>query len=294
MSARRRTVRSGGLDLNVLVEGDGPAIVFLHGGGLTAHTWRRVVADLARDHRCVAVDLRGHGDSDWSPSADYTLTSMAADLRTVVAELGIARPHLVGMSLGGQVALHAVCHGFAARSLALVDVGPRLLQRPDNPIRTFMRTHSYPSFDAALDAAAEFRPDRDRASLASSLRRSMRPAGDGSWSWKWDPARRDSYAERSAEARALTGLLGAVSCPVLVVRGARSPVFGAADARRLVVALPRARLETLDAGHDVQSERPAELAALIRAFHEEDPDAPCGPPAGAGGPHGQAGQGISS
>jgi pimeloyl-ACP methyl ester carboxylesterase len=261
------TVRSGDVDINVLVEGQGPAVVFLHGGGLTAHTWRRVIADLSTDHLCVAMDLRGHGDSSWA--ADYSLPALAGDLRAVVAALGLERPHLVGMSLGGQTALHAVCHGLAARTLALVDVGPRMLQPADNPIRRFLQTHSYPSFAAALDAAATFQPGRTRASLVGSLRRSMREAPDGSWAFKWDPARRGSYELRSSAARALWCLLGRVACPTLVVRGSRSPVFGEQDAKELVAALPDGRLETLDAGHNIQTERPTELAALLRTLQGE-------------------------
>ncbi|GAA1840122.1 alpha/beta fold hydrolase [Pseudonocardia ailaonensis] len=267
-----RAVTVDGLRLNLLVDGEGPPTVFLHGGGLTAHTWRRVVDDLRRDHLCVAVDLRGHGDSDWSPTADYGLARLAADLRGVVGGLGLERPHLVGMSLGGQTALHAVCHGFEARSLVLVDVGPRMLGTPDNPIRGFMRTYRYPTFDEALDAAQRFQPGRDRAALAESLRRSMRPHDDGSWSWKWDPDRRETYGDRSAAARGLWPLLGGVTCPTLVVRGSESPVFGERDAREFVATLPDARLETLAAGHNVQTERPAELAALIRTHHQHVSD----------------------
>lgn len=259
------TVRSGEVALNVLIDGQGTPTVFVHGGGLTAHTWHRVVEDLRRDHLCVCMDLRGHGDSDWS--GDYSLPTLAGDLHTVVAELGLDRPHVVGMSLGGQTALHAICHGLPARTLTLVDVGPRMLKPAHNPIRGFMRTHSYPTFTAALDAAVAFQPTRTRESLAESLRRSMREGPDGTWAYKWDPARRETYALRATAARALWPLLSAVRCATLVVRGARSPVFGEQDAEELVATLPDGRLETLDTGHNVQTERPAELAALIRALH---------------------------
>lgn len=262
-------VRSGGVALNVLDEGAGPPVVFLHGGGLTSHTWRKVIAELRGDYRCVAPDLRGHGDSDWA--ADYSLPALAADLRALVGTLGLERPHLVGMSLGGQTALHAVCHGLRVRSLSLVDVGPRMLSPADNPIRGFMRTHSYPDFASALDAAVASQPRRTRASLAEGLRRSMRERPDGSWAFTWDPARRESYDERSAAAQALWPLLGAVTVPVLVVRGSRSPVFGEQDAKELVATLPDARLETLEAGHNIQSEHPRDLAALLRGHHEDAP-----------------------
>jgi pimeloyl-ACP methyl ester carboxylesterase len=263
------TVRSGDIALNVLVDGDAaaPPMVFVHGGGLTAHTWRHVIGDLRTDYRCIAFDLRGHGDSEWSAAGDYSLASNAADLATVIDTLELGRSHLVGMSLGGQTVLHAVCDGLPARSIVLVDVGPKLAARETNPIREFLAIHRYPDFESAVEAAARFQPSRSRSALRTGLRHAMHRAEDGTWSWKWDPRRRDSYAQRTAEARALWTQLGEVRCPTLVVRGSRSPVFTAELADELVAALPEGRLATLDTGHNVQSERPTELARLIRRFH---------------------------
>jgi pimeloyl-ACP methyl ester carboxylesterase len=265
-------IEAGGVSLAVRTEGDpgGVPTVFLHGGGLTADTWRHVVAGLGADHRCVVPELRGHGDSGWSPEGDYSLATMARDLAAVVAEMGLECPHLVGMSLGGQVALRALSSGLEARSLTLVDVGPRLRDQGGSPIRAFLRTHSYPDFDTALDAAARFRPDRTRESLAGSLRRSMRAGADGSWSWKWDPRRNETLTARAAEAASLFDALPAVRCPVLVVVGGQSPVLGEALARELVAALPDARLAVVDgAGHNVQTDRPRELTGLLRRFHHD-------------------------
>ena len=263
-------LRVDGIDLNVLLDGDpeNPAAVFVHGGGLSAQTWRGVIAELRRDFYCVAFDMRGHGDSGWSETADYSLASLASDLHAVMDLLELQRPHLIGMSLGGQTALAAIAGGLTVRSLVLVDVGPRMLSSDDNPIRDFMRAHTYPTFADALDAASAFQPGRSRESVTESLYRSMRQDADGSWSWKWDPRRRESYAQRAAEAQALWPRLGSVTCPVLVVRGLRSPVFTRELAAELVAELPDAASAAIGAGHNVQSERPAELAALIRDFQQ--------------------------
>jgi pimeloyl-ACP methyl ester carboxylesterase len=262
-------VVAGGVSMAVRVEGDpdGVPTVLLHGGGLTADTWRYVVQGLVRDHRCVVPELRGHGDSGWAPDGDYSLSTMARDLAALIDDLGLARPHLVGMSLGGQVALRAVCDGLAARSLALVDVGPRLRER-SGADRVFLRTHRYPDFEAALEAAAAYRPGRSRTSLAGALRRGMLQNADGSWCWKWDPRRHETAAKRRAEAAALFDALSAVVCPALVVLGGASTVLGEALARELVAALPDARLAVVPgAGHAVQTDRPDELVARLAEFH---------------------------
>src|SRR5436190_13898750 len=78
-----------------------PPIVFLHGGGLNAHTWDLVCAALRRERHCLALDQRGHGESEWSPEMDYGIESHVADLDAFFQAQAIERGVLVGMSLGG-------------------------------------------------------------------------------------------------------------------------------------------------------------------------------------------------
>jgi hypothetical protein len=68
-----------------------PPVVFLHGGGLNAHTWDVVCAALRREHHCVALDQRGHGESEWSPEMDYRIESHVADLEAFFDALAIGR-----------------------------------------------------------------------------------------------------------------------------------------------------------------------------------------------------------
>src|SRR5262249_26961032 len=77
-----------------------PAVVFLHGGGLTAHTWDLVCLALRAERHCLALDQRGHGDSEWSPEMDYTTEAHVADLEGFVDHLGLDRFVLVGQSMG--------------------------------------------------------------------------------------------------------------------------------------------------------------------------------------------------
>src|SRR5215211_6317154 len=83
---------------------DAPPIVFLHGAGLTAHTWDLVCLRLRPYYRCLALDLRGHGESEWSRPLDYSLEAHAGDVAAFVGALGLVNPIVVGMSLGGGVA----------------------------------------------------------------------------------------------------------------------------------------------------------------------------------------------
>src|SRR5207245_1063244 len=85
-----------------------PAVVLMHGGGQTRHSWASAMSELvSQDFFALSYDARGHGDSDWSPEGHYSLQGMAADLQAVLATLP-SKPALVGASMGGATALYAV------------------------------------------------------------------------------------------------------------------------------------------------------------------------------------------
>jgi esterase len=257
--------------------------LFLHGGGLNAHTWRRTIADLVPGIRCVALDLRGHGDSSWHPDGDYALESHAADVAAVVADLGLTWFVLVGMSMGGAVALtYAGRHPDDLRGLVMIDSGPAG-SREDGRRRLgeLMAGHQeYPSLDAAVERAMAVIPGRDPERLRRSVARNMRESPNGTWSWKWDPRIRWRAAGMSPDeerafaderSRRLWAAAAAVTCPTLIVRGGASDMFPEADAHRAVTAFADARLVTIEgAGHTVQSDRPEALAESLRTFIEQD------------------------
>ena len=104
-----------------------PPVLFLHGGGLNAHTWDIVCAALRRERHCVALDQRGHGESEWSPEMDYATESHAADVDAFVDALKLERFVLVGMSLGGANGLAwAGRHSQRLAGLVMIDVGPEV------------------------------------------------------------------------------------------------------------------------------------------------------------------------
>src|SRR3990172_2658389 len=118
---------------------EAPPALFLHGGGQTRHAWGRTASALAHDGwHAVALDLRGHGESDWAPDGDYRLGAFRADLERVIA--GFAKPPaLVGASLGGlAILLAAESPRFTARAVVLVDVAPRLEREGTQRIVEFM------------------------------------------------------------------------------------------------------------------------------------------------------------
>jgi pimeloyl-ACP methyl ester carboxylesterase len=253
---------------------DGPSnrqVVFLHGGGLTAHTWDLVCLALRPAYRCLAIDLRGHGDSEWSPNMRYEIDDHVADLTGFVAELGLDGFALVGMSLGGGASMvYAAGAGDRLTGLCLVDVGPRVQPAGTRRIREFMmEPDELASVEDFVDRAIKFNPARDRELLRRSLLYNLHQLPDGTWTWKYDRRHRGPSAFESAEQRLaqLSDSVGQIRCSTLVVRGERSDVFSAADAEELARSLPDGRAVTVaGAGHTVQGDNPKGLLEVLEPF----------------------------
>jgi pimeloyl-ACP methyl ester carboxylesterase len=251
-----------------------PPVVFLHGGGLNAHTWDLVCAALRRERHCVALDQRGHGESEWSPHMDYSTESHVGDLEAFVGHLGLERLVLVGMSLGGVNALAwAGRHGQRLAGLVLVDVGPEIRVDGVRKIAAFTSEAApLDSVEAFVERALAFNPRRNRDLLRRSLLHNLRRMPDGRWMWKYDQRHRGkvdpaAYARRR---QLLWSAVDAIDCPTLVVRGAQSDVFHDEDAERLAGRLRHGRWVRIEgAGHTVQGDNPADLLVALRSFLAE-------------------------
>lgn len=274
----RRHVVVDGMRLHYLDWGrrDGRPILFLHGGALNAHTWDVVCLALRDQYRCLALDQRGHGDSEWSPVMDYEPAAHLRDIRGLVELLGLERFLLVGQSMGGVNAFaYATHHADHLAGLVLIDVGPNTRAGGAQRIGEFvLGTAEIDSIDAAIAKAIEFNPLRDRRLLRRSLLYAFRELPNGKWARKNDMrhwGREDARirAERSAER---WKNVARVTCPTLVVRGAESDVFLDEDAERFALALPNARWVSVErAGHTIQGDNPRGLCEALRPFFAELP-----------------------
>ncbi|HLT15442.1 MAG TPA: alpha/beta hydrolase [Acidimicrobiales bacterium] len=261
---------AGGVRLAADVGGphDGPPVVLLHGGGQTRHSWHgtwRVLADAG--WRAVSLDLRGHGDSQWSPDGDYSLDVLSADVAAVVASLP-APPILVGASLGGLASLVAVAETpvqeEVARALVLVDVAHRLEEQGRERIGAFMLEHldGFDSLEAAADAIAAYNPHRPRPTDLSGLAKNLRQR-DGRWYWHWDPAfvlgpkgSPDETRTSVIQPDRLTRAVEALRIPTLLVRGRSSDLLSEEGAQDFLARAPHAELaDVAGAGHMVAGDR---------------------------------------
>lgn len=250
---------------------DAPALVLLHGGGQSAHTWDACCLLLARRYRCLAFDQRGHGDSDWSTDGAYGFDDHARDIAGFIQALQLRAPLLVGMSMGGiNATAYAACHASTLRGLVSVDVGPDV--RFEAVERLMRGLGAYRFFANPEDAATRLSAlgaRRPRALLEATLAQNLRQDNEQRWTWKYDPRTLSerTTAEILDPRQALWARLATITCPALVIRGAESEIFAPADAERFTRALPSGSFVTVpSAGHSVQTDNPKGLVKAIEAF----------------------------
>src|SRR5215831_17089231 len=263
-----------GLRLHYLDWGNSqlPPVLLLHGVRLQAHTWD-MAALLLRDHfHLVALDQRGHGDSDWTSEAQFNLDTfdlMLEDLTQFVEHLGWKKFVLVGMSMGGITAMRYAAK-FSDRLLALciVDIAPEVMNAGVLGMDGFkVETETLTRFEDFLDRAHKFMPHRPIAQLRNSLMHSLKKLPDGRWTWKQD--HRAGAVHRDSPLTDLWQELPKITAPTLLVRGAQSNVLAEDIAKQAVATLPRATLVTINpATHNVHSDNPNAFARELQTFLE--------------------------
>lgn len=245
-----------------------PPVVLLHGAAQTAHSFDEVAPDLARDHHVVALDQRGHGDSDRAPGGAYAREDFVGDVAAFLDDRGFAAATLVAMSLGGLNALaFTVAHPARVRGLVVVDVAPTVERRGTDEIRRQLSVPAFASFEEAVARAMAFNPRRTRENVESRLRHAMKPLADGRWTYKYDPAIVSGGAESGIEA--LWPRLREIRCPTLLLRGAESPVLARETVERFAREVSGAEVaEIPGAGHSIMGDNPAGFLAAVRPFLE--------------------------
>lgn len=264
---------------------DAPAVVFLHGGGQTRRSWARAAAAVAeRGWQAVTVDLRGHGESDWSEDGDYRVTTFAGDVLEVLRHLP-PRPVLVGASLGGFTAmlLAGELSPDIVRAVVLVDIVPNMNPAGATRIHSFMNDRmvsGFDSLDEVADAIQEYNPHRPRPTDLDGLRSNLRRR-DGRWYWHWDPKFIDGTSalppiEVTEVDRLYTAVEGILrtGVPMLLVRGQMSDLVTEERADEFIARFPE--IDFVDvggAGHMVAGDRNDLFAGAVVEFlarHAED------------------------
>jgi len=260
-------IGAGGVRLVADAYGDpaSPAVLLLHGGGQTRHSWGGTAAALAAEgFYAVSADLRGHGESDWDPSGDYGMAAFREDTEAWCTALH--RPALVGASMGGIAGMWTEAtraeEGVppASRALVLVDIAHKSEVAGVQRIIDFMtgNPEGFASIDEAADAVAAYMPHRPRPKNHDGLARNLRLGDDGRYRWHWDPAfmSGDRRPRTTAQTELFLEHARRLALPVLLVRGRMSDVVSEDTVREFLELVPHAKyVDVQDAHHMVAGDR---------------------------------------
>ena len=273
-----------------------PVVVLMHGAGQTRHSWRDAGDCLARaGWHAVAVDTRGHGDSDWAPDGDYSVDTLVSDLVAITMQLAQGhhqKPVLVGASLGGICGMLA--EGEAAQqlfhSLVLVDITPRIDNTGVARIIEFMSRYQagFASLAEAASAVAAYQSpgrrelkneagpklkeglqqDGSRQARSDGLKKNLRLADDGRYYWHWDPGLMQHIGtideefyqrQRSAASR--------LELPVLLIRGQQSEIVSSGAVEEFLELVPHAQFQDIaNAAHMVAGDSNDIFADTVLEF----------------------------
>lgn len=253
------------------------SVILAHGGGQTRFAWGNTARHLADEGwYSIAIDLRGHGESDWCPSGNYDLEAFAHDLHAVAEQCG-DQPAAVGASLGGMafmLAEGAIDSGTFS-SITLVDITPSPNQEGSDRIVAFMRAHAEEGFETleeAADVIAEFLPHRPRPKDLSGLAKNLRLHDDGRYRWHWDPSFVSSMPDsrHRTDREWLRDAARNLSLPVHLIRGRLSDLVREEEVEDFRTLVPHMAYSDISgAAHMVAGDRNDTFMTAVVEFLSE-------------------------
>jgi pimeloyl-ACP methyl ester carboxylesterase len=252
---------------------DAPAIVMLHGGHQSAHSWDLVSLHLARRYRVLALDQRGHGDSEWARDVTYSNHEMSLDAEAFITAMGLQRPVLIGHSMGGRNATLLMRRNQALlRAAVIVDVGPELSEKGRAAIAGFVQVNQeFDDLEHFVRNVRQYDPYRSREHIERTVKYNMLQRADGKFISKCDSnPRRLSIVRGTGPLENITlDDAARFDLPVLLVRGANSNILASDAAERFAAALPQGLLATVaDCGHNVHGQNTKGFINALGEFLE--------------------------
>lgn len=271
VEARDETVTLNGLRFHYREWGatDAPPLVLLHGFTGHARSWDSFARAMADHYRVLALDQRGHGETEWA--AEYGVTRMVEDVEAFRQALALGRFTLLGLSMGGRNAFtYAALHPEAVERLVIVDIGPQTEASGAARIQAGVRASDvFESPEEAIAIARAANPRPPDADLAHRTRHNLMQRPDGRWTWRYDVALRSGTRPPPPSPEEGWALLTKITCPTLLVRGAESDVLGRPTAERMAREIPDCRLvDVAESGHSIPLDNPPGFLAAVRPFLE--------------------------
>jgi pimeloyl-ACP methyl ester carboxylesterase len=248
---------------------DAPTMVLLHGYTGHARSWDRFAEAVTDSYHVLALDQRGHGESAWAGAGNYAVTEMAEDLVAFIAALRLRRLTLVGLSMGGMVAMdYAGRRPAELERLVIVDIGPELVTAGAERIRERQEEADvFESREAAFAAIRAVSPIPPEDHLRRRVYNNLMVTADGRFTWRYDRALRSIRELKVRTAEDGWRSCAAIAVPTLVIRGELTDILAPEVAQRMIETIPDARLvEVEGSGHAVPLDKPDGFLEAARGF----------------------------
>jgi len=243
-----------------------PPVMLLHGLAVFAHAWDHNSEALSDALDIVALDQRGHGESDRGPCDGYRTETYASDILGVADALGWTRFSLVGQSMGGHNSMYtAAMHPERVERLVISDMEPTMRLDLIAYMRDADSLPEYASIDDVIADAHARNPRPDPVLERQRAENTVRRLPNGRLTPMYD-----LMAPKCWQALDLWPYLPRITCPTLLMRGAESPVLRPDVAKQMVDAIPNCQfVEIPGAGHSIGLDNPTASDAAMRAFLTE-------------------------
>jgi esterase len=242
-------------------------LLLLHGFTGHARSWDTFAAAMRDRYRVIALDQRGHGETEWA--ADYHPDRMVEDVDAFVRALGLKQFVLLGLSMGGRNAFsYAALHPEEVERLIIVDIGPEVATAGANRIQTGVRANDiFDDPEEAVRASRAANPRPPDAELRHRVLNNLMQLDDGRWTFRYDKALRSGPPRPRQDPAAAWTLLEKIRAPTLLLRGAESDVLDRETAEHMTRVIPDCRLvEVPDAGHSIPLDNPTGFREAVATF----------------------------
>jgi esterase len=262
-----RFVTVNGLRLHYLDWGspDKQPFIMLHGIGRVAHSFDHIAPRFSQDYHVIAIDMRGHGDSAWSPEGAYLVEDYAKDLAAFIAQLNLRNVVLLGNSTGGRVVqVYAGTHPERVAKLIVEDVGP---ERTNEIASGFARRVQQEENGWASEDELVASLMRAGSTVSEDLQRNYAHFGskrraDGRIVWKRDPNLVKGFIPTELWTQVLN-----IRCPTIYILGGASSIVPPDTQQKLRENLPAVQIVTMPKlGHYPHQEAPREYIRIVQAF----------------------------
>ncbi|MGH7847742.1 MAG: alpha/beta fold hydrolase [Candidatus Binatia bacterium] len=244
-------------------------LVCLHGTSGSAHHFDHLATSLVSSYRVIALDQRGHGESD-KPPRGYDAVTLAGDVEAFADQIGLSVFALLGASLGSRVAtVYTGSHSARVARLILVDLSfempetaqQRMIQGHVTRRRTFASFENALAYSQAMPQRSRWTPEMHREEIEHAVVK----RADGQWEWRYSL---EAALQSLQQARQdLWNYVAKIRCPTLLIRGQESDVLTVSTAQQFSQVLKDCRsVEIEGAGHGVPRDNPQRFNQVVAEF----------------------------